>query len=97
MMLRTGLGLTRVRIPAIAAWLAALLLLTGSSGWAMELRETPIFQDAVAAGELPPVGLRLPNPPAVAQFTGGRAIGRHGGRRNIGCRTCHAARPDRQS
>ncbi len=63
---------------AVAA-LLALVLLPGSAA-ALELVETPFFQERVAKGELPPIGERVPKSPLVADLAGqGREIGRSGG------------------
>jgi len=45
--------------------------------------EPPFFQDAVAAGKLPPVGERLPQRPLAVAMDHGRSTGRYGGDLNI--------------
>lgn len=42
-------------------------------------RETPSFEEDVAAGKLPPVAERLPENPAVEKFGDGLTFGRPGG------------------
>ena len=66
-----------------AASLAALLFLTAPSllptASALTLVETPMFEDAVKSGRLPPVAERLPGTPSVVTLEGERQTGRHGG------------------
>ena len=58
----------------------AAVLLAAAPAWALELQETPMLAEAVAAGELPPVAERAPSEPAIAALgERGREIGRHGG------------------
>ena len=53
--------------------------LTSAAVSALELVETPIFAERVAAGELPPVNERVPGQPSVVILVGERQAGRHGG------------------
>ena len=66
-----------------AALFAALLFLTAPSplpaASALTLVETPMFEDAVKDGRLPPVADRLPSAPSVVTLSGDRKPGRHGG------------------
>lgn len=66
-----------------AAVFAALLFLTTPgplpTASALTLIETPMFEDAVKAGRLPPVAERLPTTPSVVTLSGERQAGRHGG------------------
>jgi len=43
------------------------------------LREAPLLEDLVSAGNLPPVRQRLPDPPAVLPTAAWRTLGRYGG------------------
>ncbi len=45
--------------------------------------EPPYFATNVAAGRLPPVADRLPDPPLLEEMDGGRTIGRYGGTLNV--------------
>ncbi len=45
--------------------------------------EPPYFAADVAAGRLPPVADRLPDPPLLEEMDGGRTIGRYGGTLNL--------------
>ncbi len=61
-----------------------LLLLCGLSAsaplWAMDwLKETPVLQARVQAGELPPVALRVPDDVQVVQLRADQSPGEHGG------------------
>lgn len=65
-------------------WLAAGLLvlsaLIAAEAGAVDLQETPMLADAVAAGTLPPVAERLPADPVVVDMAAtGREQGRSGG------------------
>jgi peptide/nickel transport system substrate-binding protein len=62
--------------------LAAFLTIPGAAA-AGDSAEPPLFAEAVAAGTLPPVAERLPDPPLVVEMDGGRTIGRHGGTLNV--------------
>ena len=66
-----------------AVLFAALLFLTAPShlpaASALTLVETPMFEDAVKDGRLPPVADRLPSVPSVVTLSGDRQLGRHGG------------------
>jgi peptide/nickel transport system substrate-binding protein len=65
------------RIALVALWLAAFGRGAGVAG---ELIETPMLAEAVKAGQLPPVGKRVPVKPRVIDLaTLGREPGRHGG------------------
>jgi peptide/nickel transport system substrate-binding protein len=58
----------------------AMLLLAAAPVVALELRETPSLEAAVAEGALPPVAERVPAQPALADLAArGREIGRQGG------------------
>ena len=58
----------------------ALLGAFAFASTAAEYVETPYFRDAVAAGVLPAITERLPEPPSVVDFDDdGREFGRHGG------------------
>jgi len=60
--------------------LVALLLAAGSALAAPAYQEPPFFADAVKKGDLPPVGERLPENPAVAEFQWpGQTPGQYGG------------------
>ena len=64
------------------AWWAALVAVTlgASPVSALELIETPMFEAAVAAGEMPPVAARAPQEPRIITFDGEATVaGRHGG------------------
>ncbi len=68
----------------LAAALAALCAVAGlsarSGADAMELSEAPDLAAAVAAGDLPAVRERVPDPPAVAALDAeGQSLGEHGG------------------
>ncbi len=71
----------RKYIAYMAAWLPVLLL----PGWlapsaAAAGLETPYLAEAVAAGQLPPLGQRLPTTPRVMAMDGpGQTLGKHGG------------------
>ena len=61
-------------------FLAAAVVAAASPAAALDLVETPSFDAAVAAGELPPVAERVPETPLVADLEArGRVLGRHGG------------------
>ncbi|HET8726454.1 MAG TPA: ABC transporter substrate-binding protein [Alphaproteobacteria bacterium] len=67
--------------PALAfagGLLLALLSAPFAAAFAEAPVETPSLEEQVASGKLPPVTERLPDVPAVADFTG-KEIGRHGG------------------
>ncbi|MEE8246958.1 MAG: ABC transporter substrate-binding protein, partial [Alphaproteobacteria bacterium] len=68
---------------AAARWAAgavAALAFGAGPGAALELIETPAFEEAVAAGELPPVAERAPQEPRIITFDDGATTpGRHGG------------------
>lgn len=64
---------------ALAALVLLLFGLAAAPATAVTLRETPMYQEKVAAGELPPVDQRVPEVPAVVQMNGKKSIGRHGG------------------
>jgi peptide/nickel transport system substrate-binding protein len=68
----------RLVILCLAAVLAGPAAATDGS-----FAEPPYFAEAVAAGTLPPVQERVPDPPLVVEMDGGRTIGRHGGTLNI--------------
>lgn len=73
-----------MRVSGSAAVLfAALLFLTAPgplpAASALTLVETPMFEDAVKSGQLPPVAERLPSVPSVVTLNGEREAGRHGG------------------
>jgi peptide/nickel transport system substrate-binding protein len=68
----------RLVILCLAAVLAGPAAATEGS-----FAEPPYFAEAVAAGTLPPVQERVPDPPLVVEMDGGRTIGRHGGTLNI--------------
>ncbi|WP_375461818.1 ABC transporter substrate-binding protein [uncultured Enterovirga sp.] len=62
---------------ALAAGGLALLAVPAS---ALDVKETPLFRDRVARGELPNTAERLPKTPLVVDLAGrGRQVGRHGG------------------
>ena len=69
--------------------LVALLLATGSAFAAPAYQEPPFFADAVKKGDLPPIGERLPENPAVAEHHPNWYFG---WRRN-GVRNAEAHRP----
>ena len=64
-----------------AAFIAAVLFLTAppTISPASALVETPMFEEAVRGGQLPPVAQRLPATPSVVRLNGERQAGRHGG------------------
>ena len=66
---------------APATWLAVVALALGAgSAAALEYGETPSLEAAVAAGEMPPVGERVPEEPRIVTYEDGVATpGRHGG------------------
>ena len=73
-----------MRVFGMAAAVFATLLLLTTPGLlptasALTLIETPMFEDAVKAGRLPPVAERLPATPSVVALSGERQAGRHGG------------------
>jgi peptide/nickel transport system substrate-binding protein len=71
------------RILAQALGLLAAALLLAAPAMAVELQETPMFADAVAAGTLPPVAERVPAVPVVADLEAeGKTIGQPGGEIN---------------
>ncbi len=75
----TGRQAAVKRLFAALAVCAALIPgARGADGVPETLIETPDLASRVEAGLLPPVGERLPDPPAVAQLSGD-GIGRHGG------------------
>jgi len=59
--------------------LAACALLLAPAVRAFELQEPPMLRDAVARGELPPIGRRVPAEPQVVTLDGYKKLGRHGG------------------
>ncbi|MDH3228808.1 MAG: ABC transporter substrate-binding protein [Alphaproteobacteria bacterium] len=61
----------------------ATVLAVPTPATAGSLAEPPHFAEAVAAGQLPPLKDRLPDPPLVVEMDGGRTIGRYGGTLNI--------------
>ena len=67
----------------VARWAAgtlAALALGAAPGVALEVVETPMFKEAVAAGEMAPVAERVPEEPRIVAFDdGATAAGRHGG------------------
>jgi len=71
----------KCRLVAIAMSVAVLAaaLLAWRPAMALELRETPMLADAVAAGQLPPVHERVPATPHITTFADERLAGRHGG------------------
>ena len=62
---------------ATALLLTAPYTIRTASG--LTLVETPMFEDVVKAGRLPPVAERLPAAPSVVTLSGKRQAGRHGG------------------
>jgi peptide/nickel transport system substrate-binding protein len=57
-----------------------LILAFADMAQAASWRETPYFAERVKSGELPPVALRVPEKPSVADFgLKERTVGRHGG------------------
>ncbi|MFQ5776037.1 MAG: ABC transporter substrate-binding protein, partial [Kiloniellaceae bacterium] len=65
---------------ALVVLLAAVPLPVGSAARAAAPVEPPALAPLVAAGKLPPVAERLPDPPAVAALEGkGRSLGEYGG------------------
>jgi len=67
------------RLFGIVALAVAGAMLHPRSAAALELRETPMFRQAVAAGTLPPVSERVPQTPMVVHFEGAERPGRPGG------------------
>ncbi len=66
------------------ALLVALCLAGAAPAAALELIETPMYRDDVAAGKLPPVQQRVPETPLVVQFDGRSSRpGQHGGTLNM--------------
>ncbi len=65
-------------IRALSLVLAGLLLLPAARAQ-IELVETPFLAAQVEAGELPPVGSRVPQDYQVANFMPGQSAGQHGG------------------
>ena len=65
-----------IRASSVIGFIAALL---GASAASASYIETPYLQDQVGSNVLPPVEERIPEEPAVAQLTGDRAAGQHGG------------------
>ncbi len=63
----------------LALGLAATPLAPAVAEGLPALQETPYFADKVAAGAMPPIGIRLPEQPSVVHFSGDRTIGRSGG------------------
>jgi peptide/nickel transport system substrate-binding protein len=62
------------------AFAVVAALLAAVPAAALDLVETPVLADAVAAGALPPVAARVPAEPLVVDLAGrGRETGRHGG------------------
>jgi peptide/nickel transport system substrate-binding protein len=59
----------RASAGGVLALLALSAALRPPPAAALELRETPMFSQAVAAGKLPPVGERLPGAPMVVGYT----------------------------
>ncbi len=70
---------TRGRAAALLLGTFALAVGTFAGAQAMDYVETPYLADKVAAGELPPVNLRLPKAPSVVRLEGKKTIGRQGG------------------
>ncbi len=75
---------------AVLAMRCSIVMLVASAGlfagasWAAELKETPYLAGAVAAGDLPPVGERLPASPWIVDLSAeGLSVGQPGGRLNI--------------
>lgn len=68
-------------VSGFALGLAALVLAhVGLPASALELKETPLFRDRVARGDLPKVTERLPKTPLVVDLAArGRQVGRQGG------------------
>lgn len=72
-------------LPFRRSLILLLLVVIGSlphraGGTETPLLETPWFRNHVVAGELPPVGQRVPETPSIAALNGeGRSFGRHGG------------------
>ncbi len=69
----------------ILAFLMAVVAFSPASAANLPtLQETPMFRDAVDAGELPAVHDRVPTAPSVVQFPArGQEIGRHGGQMRL--------------
>jgi peptide/nickel transport system substrate-binding protein len=64
-------------------WLAAAVIIAGLGGVAVagDVEEPPALRDRVAAGTLPPMAERLPNPPLVVDpREWGGSLGHYGGR-----------------
>ncbi|MCL4764835.1 MAG: ABC transporter substrate-binding protein [Hyphomicrobiaceae bacterium] len=71
---------SRRRRGAAAGLLAALAFFASVPAPARELIETPELEEAVKAGNLPPVASRVPSNPRIVDLAGmGREPGRHGG------------------
>ena len=68
-----------VSVTATLGLVSAAVSLAPGAVAALELMETPMFADRVAAGELPPVSERVPAQPSVVVLLGKREAGRHGG------------------
>lgn len=67
-----------IRAPLPAALFAALL--AAAPAWALDLKETPFFEERVEDGDLPPVASRAPSEPLIADIEArGRTLGRQGG------------------
>ena len=78
--------MSEIRAPFVGRTACRLVILTGalwlawaSSALAIELVETPMFIDVVAAGQLPSVDQRVPNGPKIVQMSGYKSPGVHGG------------------
>ena len=68
------------RLMLLFAFALALPVSHAASDPAAELIETPMLQEAVAEGKLPPIAERIPAEPLVVDLAArGRAPGRHGG------------------
>jgi len=65
----------------------ACLLLALAASWShaapLKLLETPLLQEEVKAGKLPPVEKRVPETPLVVNVDGGAGPGQHGGTLNM--------------
>lgn len=61
----------------------ALALCASAAGGAADLIETESLRDEVAAGKLPPVARRVPQPPLLVKLEGEQRTGRHGGTLNM--------------
>ena len=67
-------------LPAAMLLLAAAAIARHGPAVAMDLRETPLLRDKVAAGGLPPIAERLPRKPLIVDLVArGREIGKPGG------------------